>query len=212
MENPIIIFGAKGLGKVALEIFKSNGVVIYGFLDDDKSLKDKEVDEVLVMSHTEDEAYLKIIGKKCEAFVALDDNRIKKTLVKNLVDNYKTMPVNAVHAQAILASTAVLGHGNLVAAGVVINSFASVGNHCILNTRAVIEYEATIEDYVQLGAGAIIGAGTIIAEGAFIGAGVNIVAGIKIGKNARVGAGSLVMQNVADGDTVFGVPAQKVKS
>jgi sugar O-acyltransferase (sialic acid O-acetyltransferase NeuD family) len=212
MENPIIIFGAKGLGKVALEIFKSNGVVIYGFLDDDKSLQGKEIDDVLVMGNTEDEAYLSILGKKCEAFVALDDNRLKKTLVKNLVENYKAMPINAIHAQAFISPTAIWGHGNLVAAGVVVNTFATIGNHCILNTRSIIDYEAKIGDYVQVGAGAIISTGASVGEGTFIGAGVTVVSGISIGKNARIGAGSLVMQSVADNETVFGVPAQKVKS
>ena len=211
MENPIIIFGAKGLGKVALDIFKSNGVVIYGFLDDDKNLQGQEIDEVLVMSNTEDEAYLKILGKKCEAFIALDDNRLKKSLVKNLVEHYKTMPVNAIHKSALVADTAILGHGNLLAAGAIVNSFAKIGNHCILNSKALVDYEAELGDFVQVGAGAMVGAGAKIGESTFLGAGVIVVSGIIIGKNARVGAGSLVMQNVADNETVFGVPAQKVK-
>ena len=49
-----------------------------------------------------------------------------------------------------------------------------------------------------------------IHEGAFIGSGVTIVAGVVIGKNARVGAGSVVIANVADSETVFGNPAKKV--
>lgn len=211
MENPIIIFGAKGLGKVALDIFKSNGVVIYGFLDDDKALHHKEIDEVLVMGSTEEEAYLKILGKKCEAFIAIDDNRLKKTLVKILVEDYQTMPINAIHSHAFVATTAILGHGNMISVGAVVNAFAKIGNHCILNTKAVVDYESEISDFVQIGAGAIINANVKINEGTFIGAGVNVVSGITVGKNARVGAGSLVMQNVADGETVFGVPAQKVK-
>lgn len=211
MENPIIIFGAKGLGKVALDIFKSNGIVIYGFLDDDASLHNKEIDEVLVMSHTEDEIYLKILGKKCEAFIAIDDNRLKKTLVKNLLENYKTMPINAIHSNAFVATTSVIGHGNLISVGAIINSFAKVGNHCILNAKTVIDYEAEVADFVQVGTGAVVSAGVKIGEGAFLGAGVTIVSGINIGKGARIGAGSLVMQNVADNETVFGVPAQKIK-
>ena len=49
-----------------------------------------------------------------------------------------------------------------------------------------------------------------IGDNVFIGSGVTIVPGIKIGKNARVGAGSVVIANVADGETVFGNPAAKV--
>ncbi len=210
MENPVIIFGAGGLGKVALEIFKRNQIEVYCFLDDNKQLHGKEISDVQVMGSTEDEQFLKILGKNCEAFLAIDDNRLKKSLVKTLVGEYKAMPVNAIHDTAYISSTAQLGHGNLIAAGVFINADAKIGNHCILNTKAVVEYEAQINDFVQIGAGAIIGAGVVIGEGAFVGTGVNIVAGITIGKNARIGAGSLVMQNIAEGETVFGVPAKKV--
>ncbi len=211
MENPVIIFGASGLGKVALEIFKSNQIIVYSFLDDDKKLHGQEIDEVQVMGSTEDEQFLKILGKKCEAFVALDDNRLKKSLVKMLMTDYQVMPVNAIHASSFISPTAILGHGNLVSAGTIINTFAKIGNHCILNTKAVIDYEAELADFVQVGAGTVVGSGAKIEESAFIGAGVTIVAGIHIGKNARVGAGSLVMRDVPDGETVFGAPAQKIK-
>jgi sugar O-acyltransferase (sialic acid O-acetyltransferase NeuD family) len=210
MENPVIIFGASGLGKVALEIFKTNHIEVYCFLDDNKQLHGTEIDTVQVMGSTEDEKFLKILGKTCEAFVATDDNRLKKSLVKTLIDTYKVMPINAIHATAFISQTATLGHGNLFASGVLVNTFSKIGNHCLFNSKSVIEYEVEVGDFVQVGAGAVICAGAKIGDGAFIGAGATIIAGITIGKNARVGAGSLVMQNVNEGETVFGVPAKKV--
>jgi acetyltransferase-like isoleucine patch superfamily enzyme len=39
-----------------------------------------------------------------------------------------------------------------------------------------------------------------------------IISGVTIGKGARVGAGSVVIAPVKAGDTVFGNPAQKVKT
>jgi len=210
MDNPVVIFGASGLGKVALDIFKSNEVVVYCFLDDDEKLHGKEIDNISVMGSTDNEELLKIVGKDCEAFVATDDNRLRKTIVKTLVTDKKKMPVNAIHKQAFVEPSAHLGHGNLIAAGVVIATEAKVGNHCILNARAVVDYGAELADFVQIGTGSIVNAGASIGENAFIGSGVTIVSGIKIGKNARVGAGSLVIKDVADNETVFGVPAQKV--
>jgi len=50
-----------------------------------------------------------------------------------------------------------------------------------------------------------------IKEGAFIGSGVTLVSGITVGKNARIGAGSVVISNVKDGETVFGNPAAPIK-
>lgn len=210
MDNPVIIFGAKGLGKVALDIFKSNNVVVYCFLEDDQALHNTEIGEVTVLGSTDDDGYLKLIGKKCEAFVAVDENKYRKNLVEMLNERRHVMPVNAVHQKAYIAPSVEIGHGNLINAGVIINTEAKIGNHCIINTNATVDFEAKLGDFVQVGAGSIINGGVVIENEAFIGSGVTIVAGVTIGKGARVGAGSVVIQDVPAKATVFGNPAQKV--
>ncbi len=50
-----------------------------------------------------------------------------------------------------------------------------------------------------------------ILEGATIYASSTILGNIKVGKNAIVAAGSLVLKDVKDGETVAGIPARKVK-
>ncbi|HVD97042.1 MAG TPA: NeuD/PglB/VioB family sugar acetyltransferase [Cytophagaceae bacterium] len=211
MENPVIIFGAKGLGRVALDIFQSNDVIVYCLLDDDTKLHNTEINGVSVLGSTDNDGFLKLIGKKCEAFVATDDNKLKAALVEMLQERRKVMPVNAFHKNISLAPSAFIGHGNMFNAGVVVNANAKINNYCIIGSNAVIEYDAEIGDMVQIGAGSIIGAGAKIGKGAFIGSGVTIVAGVTIGKNARIGAGSIVIAEVKDSETVFGNPAQKVK-
>ncbi len=210
MENPVIIFGANGLGALALDIFTSHNVVVYGFLDDDKKLHNTEINLISVLGSTDDDGFLKLIGKKCEAFVATDDAKLRKNLVEMLLERRKMMPVNAIHKLANVAENAVIGHGNLVALGASINTNAVVGNHCIININACVDYNAKIADFVQIGAGATIGADVQIGENAFIGAGSVIVAGVQIGANARVGAGSVVVADVDKSVTVFGNPAKKV--
>lgn len=210
MENPVIIFGASGLGRVALDIFQSNNVIVYCLLDDDPTLHGQEINAVGITGSTDSEEYIRMIGDKCEAFIATDDNRLRKSLVKTLVDQRKKMPVNAIHQQAFIENSAAIGHGNLIAMRASIGSFAQIGSHCIINAGAVIDYQVNIGDFVQIGAGSIINSNVTIKEGAFVGSGVTVVSGVTIGKNARIGAGSVVISNVADGETVFGVPAKKV--
>jgi sugar O-acyltransferase (sialic acid O-acetyltransferase NeuD family) len=210
MENPVIIFGAGATGLVAFDIFKKNGVVVYGFLDDDSKLQGTEIDDVTVLGSTDDDGFLKLIGKKCEAFVATDDNKLKKNLTQMLIERRKMMPVNTIHPSAIIGELIEIGHGNLLAAGSIINPKAVIGSHCILHSHALVDSSAVIADYVQIGAKSVVGANAKIGEGAFIGSGVTIVPGIKIGKNARIGAGSVVIENVADKATVFGNPAKQI--
>jgi len=210
MEKPVIIFGAKGIGKTVLQIFTSNDVVVYGFLEDEKDLLNTKIENVPVLGNTDNEEYLKLLGKNCEAFIALEETSLRKRQVEILTKEYKVMPVNAIHKASVISDSAFLGHGNLINAGVILGPSTKIGSHCLLHTGTIVEPEAVVEDFVQIGAGTIVNAGAKIEAGAFIGSGVTIVGGITIGKNAKVGAGSVVVKNVEKGASVFGNPAAKV--
>jgi sugar O-acyltransferase (sialic acid O-acetyltransferase NeuD family) len=212
MENPVLIFGARQIGRTAKEIFDLNGVVVYGFLDDETQLHQRELDEAMVLGSTDDDGYLKLIGKKCEAFVALDDTRLKKRVVGVLNEVRKRQPVNAIHPRASISPRAEIGHGNLFEFGVYVGPGAKIGSHSLLHANVLIASEAQIGNYVQIGMGSQVNAGVVIGDEVFIGAGVTIVAGVTIGKGARVGAGSVVVGSVKEGETVFGNPAQVIKS
>ncbi|SEJ29133.1 sugar O-acyltransferase, sialic acid O-acetyltransferase NeuD family [Cyclobacterium xiamenense] len=211
MEKPIIIFGAKGIAHPALEIFNSHDLVVYGFLDEDERLQKTEINNVAVLGGPEDEGFLKLIGKKCEAFVAIDDARYRASIVKLLNERRKVQPVNALHRLSYISTDAAIGHGNFINAKVTIGAGASIGNHCIVHTNASIEHNTRVGDFVQIGAGAVVNAGATIGDGTFLGSGVIIVSGVSVGKNARIGAGSVVIADVEANQTVFGNPAQVIE-
>lgn len=210
MQNPVIIVGAQQLGKAALDIFMSNNVVIYCFLEDSPELQQQEVNNIAVMSSTEDPEFLKLLGKKCEVFVASEDAAARKSMVNLLKEEYKVVPVNAIHQFSSVSEHAWLGHGIMVNAGAVINANAKVGDNTLIQARAVVDADAIIGDNVQIGAGAILNAGVTVGDEAFIGSGAVVVAGVKIGKKARIGAGAVVIADVPANATVFGNPAKKV--
>jgi sugar O-acyltransferase (sialic acid O-acetyltransferase NeuD family) len=211
MEKPVIIFGAKGIAISALEIFESNGVVVYGFLDDDASIHNTEIDNVPVLGDPDDHGFLKLIGQKCEAFVAFDDVKMRENRVDYLIETRKVMPVNAIHQRAYITPSAILGHGNFINNGAVIGAKASIGSHCMIHSGAILDQQVSLDDFVQVGAGAVLNNGVKVGEHAFIGSGVIIVAGVTIGAKARIGAGSVVIKDVGRGETVFGNPAEKIK-
>ena len=212
MENPVIILGAGYLGRQAKDILESNGNVVYGFLDDNKKLHNTEIDNASVLGSTDDETFLKLIGRKCDAFIALDENKVRKNLVAMLNEEYKVQPVNVIPASANIPASTDMGHGNFIHHGVIFGPGSSIGNHCLLQTNVVIGTETKLGNFVQVGSGSVINSGSEIEDEAFIGSGVTIVSGITIGKGARVGAGSVVVAPVKAGETVFGNPATVVKS
>lgn len=211
MAKPVLILCATNLGKAALDIFKSNEVVVYGFLDDDKKLTGTEIDDLTVLGTTEDESFLKIIGKNCDVFIASDDNAWRARVIKNIKETRKAMPVNAIHKNAHIAPTSIIHHGCLINQNVQVGSNSEIGNHCILHTGAIVDFSSKIGDFVQIGAGSVIGSGVQVGDHAFIGSGATIVSGVKIGEGARVGAGSVVISDVKKGETVFGNPAAVIK-
>jgi sugar O-acyltransferase (sialic acid O-acetyltransferase NeuD family) len=210
MSKPVIIFGASGLGRSALEIFKSNDVVIYGFLDDEKSLIGTTIEEISVLGKTDEDEFLKILGEKSDAFLAYDDNKLKAGIIKTLREKREVMPVNAVHKTASVALSAGIHYGNMICQNVTIGANCEIKNHCILHAGVIVDFDAKVGDFVQIGAGSIIGSNTTIKDGAFIGSGVTIISGVTIGENARIGAGSVVISSVKDNETVFGNPAKPV--
>ena len=210
MENPVLIFGAGDLGVQALDIFRRNQVLVYGLLDDKKELQGQEYGDVSVLGNTDDSNFVNIVGDKCEAFVAIGERSVREKLVETLVEDRKTMPVNAIHDTAIISEMAEIGHGNLIAARVTIGPKSKVGSQCLVQTAAVLDTWVQVGNYVTIGSGAIINDRVKIADGAYIGSGAIIVAGTEIGKNARIGAGSVVVENVPAKATYFGNPAKKV--
>ncbi|NML63977.1 acetyltransferase [Hymenobacter sp. RP-2-7] len=210
MENPVIILGGQAVGTAALDAFLSNDVVVYCILDDDPKLHSTELLDVPVMGNTDDGELLKLLGKKCEVFVATDDAASRRSLTKMLHDEYEVVPVNSIHQRASVSTHAEVGHGIYVGPNAVIAATAKLGQGVLVGPNAVVEGRATMGDYAQLGTGAQIGVGASVGENAFVGAGAVVVAGVKVGDKARVGAGSVVVADVPKGQTVFGNPAKPV--
>ena len=211
MDKQVIILGACGLGKVALEIFQRNNIIVYGFLDDDQKLWGEEISHVPVLGSTTETKYLGLIGKDCGAFVAIAHQSRRQRLVATLHEKQEVILTNAIHPTAILATSAAFGYGNLIDAGVSLSASTTLGSHCILHTRATIEHDTVIKDFVQVGAGSVVGAGAMLHERVFVGAGATIVAGVEIGAGASIGAGAVVLANIKSGETVLGNPAKPIK-
>ena len=208
MKKPVIILGANRLGKVTLGILQENDSVVYGFLDDDQALWKQTIDHVPVLGGTETAYYWDLIGEKCDAFIAIEQQARRQHLVAMLQEQKQVIPINAIHPSTIIANSASFGYGNLMNASVSLGANVSLGSHCILHTRATIEYDAIINDFVQVGAGSVVGAGTKLKERVFVGAGATIVAGIEIGVAASIGVGAVVLDNVKAGEVVLGNPAK----
>ena len=116
--------------------------------------------------------------------------------------------LTATHPSAVISPSASIGPGTAIMAGVVVNAAARIGANVILNTASIIEHDVIVGDHCHIAPGAIVGGGVTIGAGSHVGIGAVVRQGQRIGRDAVIGAGAVVVADVADGETVVGVPAR----
>ena len=90
----------------------------------------------------------------------------------------------------------------------VMNAGASVGDDCVINTRALVEHGSRVSDHVNISTNTVINGDVQVGEGSFVGSSSVTNGQVSIGCWSTVGAGAVVIHDVADGVTVAGVPAR----
>lgn len=146
--------------------------------------------------------------KRYGFFIAVGDNLLREKIYLNLKEK-NIEPVNAIHPSAVIDPRAAIAEtGVMIAAGVCINPLANIGKGAICNTGCIIEHECEVGEFAHIGPGAVLCGNVRVGRGSFVGANAVIRQGINVGEDAMIGAGAVVISDVADGVTVFGVPAK----
>jgi sugar O-acyltransferase (sialic acid O-acetyltransferase NeuD family) len=210
MKHPTIIIGYSGHAYVVLDILISNNYPIIGYCDSiEKELNPFQITYL----GKETEAYPLSSLQINNYFVCIGDNSIRAKVLENLATKLKKPSINAIHSNAICAST-VKWHpqgGILVAANATINPLVQIGKGVICNTSCTIEHECVIGDYVHIAPGAVLCGNVKVGNNTFIGANAVVKQGITIGKNVVIGAGSVVLHHLQDNVVVAGNPARVIR-
>ena len=88
--------------------------------------------------------------------------------------------------------------------GAIIREQVQIGDNAVIMMGAVINIGAVIGEGTMIDMGAVLG-------GRAIGANAVVIEGVRIGEGSVVAAGSVVIEDVASGMVVAGVPARVVK-
>jgi len=73
-----------------------------------------------------------------------------------------------------------------------------------------VDHDCQIGDHVHIAPGAALSGSVMMGEGCHVGVGATVMQGKTIGQGAVVGAGAVVVDDVAPGVTVYGVPAREM--
>lgn len=202
----LLIIGAGGHGRVVADIaLKMQKWSTISFLDDEES-KQSIIGVELVGTVSDIEKY----KDKAEFIVALGDNDLRRKIQSNLEGNGFTL-TNLVHPSAVISTGVVMGKGNVIMAGVIINALTELGKGCIINTASSLDHDNIIKDFVHISPGTHLAGSVIVGENTFIGTGSSVVNNVTICSNCTIGAGTVVIKDIGLPGTYVGVPAFKIK-
>ena len=146
---------------------------------------------------------------RTEVIVAIGNNQVR--LRKQMELSKLGLHIaTVVHPNAIIAEDVSIGEGTAIFAGAVVNSDAFIGKAVILNTNSVVEHDCELKDGSHLSPGVCLAGGVSIGYLSWVGIGASVKQQIKIGDKVTVGAGSVVISDIPDSQTVVGVPATKI--
>lgn len=208
MKQPLLIYGAGGLGREVLSLIRASDVwEPAGFLDDGLPLHEN-IKGVKVLGSKD---VLRNIDGPCYVVLAIGDPLAKKKIVESLVEYDVSYPV-IVHPAAVIQdpSSVRLGEGTIVCAGAIITTDVQIESHVLINLNSTIGHDTCIGAYTSVMCGANIAGEVTVGSAVMIGSGANVLNRVSIGRGSKVGMGAVVIRNVEAGITVAGVPAKQI--
>jgi len=202
----LAILGASGHGKVVAEIAELVGWEDIVFYDDAwPSLNSVGAWDVAGnMSDLQDS-----VNSFDAFFIAIGNNSLRWQLFSQM-SGLSIKAAILIHPSAVVSKYSVIGEGAVVMAKAVVNPFVKIGLASIVNTAATIDHDCVLGNAVHISPGVNLAGEVVVGELSWVCIGANIKQQIIIGEKVTVGAGATVINNVSDGVTVVGTPAQVV--
>ncbi len=209
----LIIFGASGFGReVAWLVERINRIQptwnLLGFMDDDDSFHNTEINGYKVLGKKEDVANYQEAYYVC----AVGASRTREKIINKLVEINPNIKFGTlIDPSAEISDLVKIGDGTIICAHTMITVNISIGDHVIINLDCTVGHDAVIEDYVTLYPSVNISGMAHIGHGVELGTGSVIIQGLTIGNGAIIGANTTVINNIKSEVTAVGCPAKVIK-
>ena len=197
-----LILGAGGLGRELYHWLRDAGLTCAGFIDDNPNALDAYRGYAPIVGNTE------TCPIEWPILCGIGQNAIRQRCVARLTARGATF-ASFVHPQAKVLPCQ-LGQGAVVAPFAYIGADAVVGDFLFLQTGAVIGHDVRTGDFLRMDTTAFLGGFATVGHGVTLHTGAKVMPGKKVGDGCTIGAGSVVISNLRAGNTVFGVPAQRL--
>jgi UDP-perosamine 4-acetyltransferase len=210
--TPVIILGAGGHARVAIDMLRRTGCDVIAAVDADPRLHGTAFHGVPVIG--DDHALERYTPAQVQLVNAIGNRAVaagnsalgprRKAFELFTARGFRFAAV--VSPQAIVAGD--LGIACHVFAGAIVQVGAAIGDNAIVNTGAQVDHDCIVGPHCHIASGAVVCGNVQIGAEAHIGAGAVVVHDRVIGAGAVIAAGAVVVADVPPGATVMGVPGR----
>jgi sugar O-acyltransferase (sialic acid O-acetyltransferase NeuD family) len=212
MATPLVVVGAGGFGREALDVIAAMNLVndtfdVLGVVDSAPNSLNLERLADRGISYLGPETEWLSSGNGASFVIGVGSPQTRSSIAQRWV-NAGRRPVTLVHPSACIGSRSTVGAGSVICAGVQVSTNVRLGEYVHLNPNATVGHDSVLDSYVSVNPGAVVSGDVVIGPGTLVGAGAVILQGINVGRDSVVGAAACVVRDVGDSTVVKGVPAR----
>ena len=207
----LIIIGAGGLAReiydLAIICYGNNpDFRITGFLSDDLT-NIESLGYPKILSNTQDYQL-----KEEDVFFCAIGNVLHRKKVVESILNRGGKFINLIHPTANISPSVKLGIGIGIKSYCVISSDVNIDDFSFLQSAVIMGHDVKVGKYCQINSFAFFAGYVELQQCVTVNAGAKLIQNILIEEEAVVGLGSIVLNKVKKGTTVFGVPARRLNN
>lgn len=210
MKEPLILVGGGGHCRACIDVIELDGrYEIAGIVDLEANIGTEVLGYRVIACDEDLEKLTKIYKNFFISLGHLNSNVLRKKIARKLESLDITFPT-IISPRAYVAKGVKLGLGTIVMHDVMLNSGATIGDHCIINSKALVEHDATVGNDSHISTAAVLNGGVRVGKNCFVGSGSVLKQYITISDSVNLGAAALVLNDIVEAGQYFGSPVKNI--